>query len=853
MINVFKKYGILRYCLLFVILLFVFYNVLQPTIYALSPEQKKLYDNGIYYYDKDGECKLDNSVPNSASNNKVYIMGDSYSVGIDSTLTKDLKAAGYDVVGKNEDNAGTITSNGGDGGTPAIDALDKDKAKIADAGSMVVLLGTNGGENDIPKFMDKLKTINPNIKVYWMTSGYNKAFDSDLQARNKVTRDFAAKYNYTITDWYGAYSKDKSLISGDNVHPTAKGYQTLSKLFVDAMGKFSAGTNSSTSGPDKYMTTDPKLSNEKRVYTFLTSPDGMGLTPAQAAGVMGNLNQESTGFNPGTIESNGVGIGIVQWSNERRTKLESAAQKQGKKVNDLDFQLNYMKKEIIQGYSPMLKALKKTNDVTEATYMFHGPTSESTGKIPKYDFSGFESSGDSPSMIEERVGDAKKFFKKYTGTDPVSLNSSGGDNKCLCTSEASKGAVAPESEFTKKFGKNKAVAWAAVGEKPTVYGDAKTMKAWSTSKVLVVAAYLKIKGSAGDQEENITKALRDSDNDAIIAVYNAGGGDATMPKTMTEILRSNGDKTTKIATEKNGAVTKEGQTIWSLENQVKFMSAMSEGKVVDKKSSEYILSKMKPIQKWGLGAISDNAYKPGWGGTDTRQMGLVTGADGKTYAVAIGQTKGSIPDEAGNTALAKWLQDNVLGKVGSSGGVENCPGTSGGGSLMQVVQDYAWEDGREVGSSGGEAKPAYMDATIKAFKDGKYTGAYSGDGLKGFFTDCGGFVTRAVQNSIDPNYNNTKKFKGPTPDQEGYLKATSDLYTALGPQKSTTSLQPGDIAVVNSGDGLGSSGHTFIYTGKINDSWKGNAASASGFSLVPHASNAYFSDDRGQYLWFRHK
>lgn len=820
MIRVFKK---LNYCLLFVILLFVFYSVLQPTIYALSPEQQKLYDSGIYYYDIEGsKCKLDNSVPNSATNNKVYIMGDSYSVGIDSTLTKDLKDAGYDVVGKNEDNAGTITANGGDGGTPAIDALDKDKAKIADAGSMVVLLGTNGGENDIPKFMDKLNSINPNIKVYWMTVGYSNASDADLEARNKVTKDFATKYNYTIADWYSAYSKDKSL--SDGVHPTAKGYKVLSKLFTDAMGKFSGTGISSTSGAGAFMTTDSSQSNEKRVWTFLTSPDGLGLTPEQAAGVMGNLQQES-GINPKLDD--GTNFGIASWIAERVTNLKNFAKKNNKDPKDLDAQLNFLKKELLADKSTLQK-LKKTNDVVEATVIFHD---------------GFERSADTADFVRNtRGGYAKGFFKKFTGSDPVSLgSSSNSSDQCLCTTDPSNAPTivldpGHSGTDTDKIDPTTGLRDHDFPNIPEI------TDAWKVSEIakkeLETAGYKVIltKDSANETSGFRKKAaIADAANaDLAISIHTDSGLPNTgqIFKQSVGLYRETPDgkkvefKDAEVATksEKYANIFKEARQ-------------KVEGKDIIVKDNSYDGREADGVMPGNIATIMLMSKTP-WVYLEKKAgpKGL-SGKQEKDYAKSVVDgVKAAIPIDKSSTSTQ----------------VENCPST-GGGSLMQVVQDYAWEDGREVGSGGGEAKPAYMDATIKAFKDGKYTGAYSGNGLKGFFTDCGGFVTRAVQDSIDPNYNNTKKFKGPTPDQEGYLKATSDLYTALGPQKSTTSLQPGDIAVVNSGDGLGGSGHTFIYTGKINDSWKGNAASASGFSLVPHASNAYFSDDRGQYLWFRHK
>jgi hypothetical protein len=94
----------------------------------------------------------------------------------------------------------------------------------------------------------------------------------------------------------------------------------------------------------------------KTVWAFLI---GKGLSPEQAAGVMGNLQQESTNyregtsfigkpFNPDATEFPGQdkgGYGIMQWTGGRRDSLKAAAAKQGVPVSSLAFQLEYLYQE----------------------------------------------------------------------------------------------------------------------------------------------------------------------------------------------------------------------------------------------------------------------------------------------------------------------------------------------------------------------------------------------------------------------------------------------------------------------------------------------------------------------------
>lgn len=156
-------------------------------------------------------------------------------------------------------------------------------------------------------------------------------------------------------------------------------------------------------------------------------------------------------------------------------------------------------------------------------------------------------------------------------------------------------------------------------------------RAWSTSKVLVIAAYLDqvVKGDPGaipDEELGwIRKALTMSDGPSIIALQNEidDPGDV-----MTGILRDIGDTSTTAPDSYVGTME------WSAREQVRFMAALGTGRVVSPQASAFLLDEMKPIasQRWGLGSIGARAFKPGWvsASTETRQMGIVG-----NFAVAI--------------------------------------------------------------------------------------------------------------------------------------------------------------------------------------------------------------------------
>ena len=166
----------------------------------------------------------------------------------------------------------------------------------------------------------------------------------------------------------------------------------------------------------------------------------------------------------------------------------------------------------------------------------------------------------------------------------------------------------------------------------TVEGHVSSSPAWSTSKVLVVAAFLET--AAGGDPERVSSsnrrlikaALTKSDADAVLALRNQIRGRPGLA--MTRVLRAIGDTRT-VAPDRY-----EGLMPWSIREQVRFMAALSAGKVVSRAASAYLLRSMHPIEahSWGLGTVGAAAWKGGWlrADTVTRQMGIVDG-----YAVAI--------------------------------------------------------------------------------------------------------------------------------------------------------------------------------------------------------------------------
>jgi cell wall-associated NlpC family hydrolase len=107
-------------------------------------------------------------------------------------------------------------------------------------------------------------------------------------------------------------------------------------------------------------------SNRAKVWNMLMNE---GFSTGAAAGVIGNLMQES-GVNPNSNQhGGGPGRGIMQWTvNERWASLKSWAKKRGLHARDLDTQVQFMLKEM-KDYG-VLGKMRGMNDVEKATLYF---------------------------------------------------------------------------------------------------------------------------------------------------------------------------------------------------------------------------------------------------------------------------------------------------------------------------------------------------------------------------------------------------------------------------------------------------------------------------------------------------
>lgn len=166
--------------------------------------------------------------------------------------------------------------------------------------------------------------------------------------------------------------------------------------------------------------------NEEKIWNFLV---GKGLSKAGAAGLMGNLFAESA-LNPKNLQNsyekklghtddsytaavdNGsynnfvrdsAGYGLAQWTYwSRKQNMLEFARAAGKSIGDLEMQLDFLFKELSEGYKSVLTVLKTATTVKAA----------SDSVLLNYE----RPADQSNTVKTKRAGYGQKYYDKYAGT-----------------------------------------------------------------------------------------------------------------------------------------------------------------------------------------------------------------------------------------------------------------------------------------------------------------------------------------------------------------------------------------------------------------------------------------------------
>lgn len=176
-------------------------------------------------------------------------------------------------------------------------------------------------------------------------------------------------------------------------------------------------------------------------------------------------------------------------------------------------------------------------------------------------------------------------------------------------------------------------------------GDHRRDFAWSTIKVpIVVAADARRAGSRADK----AAALRFSDNAAARRVYAALGSHRRAILNLH--LRNHGDAFTRTS------AVAPGLTSWHVVHQSRYASRIA--CTPNARQARIEMKKARPSYPFGLLQTplrSRTIQKIGYGGTEVRQLAIVTLADGRRYGVSILADGGFRPARAKVDKIARWV------------------------------------------------------------------------------------------------------------------------------------------------------------------------------------------------------
>jgi lysophospholipase L1-like esterase len=194
---------------------------------------------------------------------KVYILGDSITVGAEATYKTALGTSGITptisaVTSRSWNGAGSPSlGSAGTTGAGKAAAL-ADQAAVKEAGAIVVALGTNGGlgSNPVDEVLSTFKGLNAAAPIYWVNIASSVSDVVPLVApfNNKLKEQQTAGA-LTMIDWAqivnpgGNGTQDSAGLLRDGIHPKPDSYPKLVDAVVRAVSSGAGSIGSSTCGP----------------------------------------------------------------------------------------------------------------------------------------------------------------------------------------------------------------------------------------------------------------------------------------------------------------------------------------------------------------------------------------------------------------------------------------------------------------------------------------------------------------------------------------------------------------------------------------------------------------------------
>lgn len=334
----------LKAILIYVSFFMILFNTASPLVSALSERQKQLMDLGILYYDPDtgSECT---PMPNDGPTSDTPVNNASSDLNFPKNLSDQAIATGIE----------TFIKQGGWGASPVLNAVTKAIASAKHANINPFLVISIAAKESqlgvVEKLQDSWNVRNannmfgrtavssqPNIPMpngggYWYkwpsieaSLDYTHPANKDVNGGGDIFSYMRDRYGSTLdkgdmTDLMNAYAPPS------DPRNDTPGYIRDNLANIQKMTNFAKRQSTSNDGTtpqestqenqastlcceESSTSTTPGNTNPEKVWNYLTGT--MGLNDIQAAGVMGNIQQESN-FSTTALNPSSGAYGLIQW------------------------------------------------------------------------------------------------------------------------------------------------------------------------------------------------------------------------------------------------------------------------------------------------------------------------------------------------------------------------------------------------------------------------------------------------------------------------------------------------------------------------------------------------------------
>lgn len=407
------------------------------SILAYPADQRELIDKGIFYYDIDPGCELvegstavivsGNTVEfplNPSGNPRVHnAPGAGTASQLSPSATRGALFARY-VGHKNSIGGIRVDDPRFAEEHPSGNALDLHSSSMGTAltsgpefdffNSLAETLAKNHEALSVSNVIwnNRIISERDGFQSWRPYTGYGSTSNPTLQHRDHIHVRFNSNPGSTKITLYGNLTPGTAIPDGDpNVEADTEITESTRDIDVENLepgGQRCAcpdPAGNTTSGPTTLRGGD----NYEQAFNFFVDK---GFSPEQAAGIVGNLHEES-GLNPKIVQNGGEsetvpvgsdkGYGIAQWTfSSRQQNLVNFARQQNRPVYDLSLQLDFIMEEMSDGTIARLKRIRGPSEkaISDAAILFHAE---------------YEKSADDAQGIQERAQSGIKIFNQYSG------------------------------------------------------------------------------------------------------------------------------------------------------------------------------------------------------------------------------------------------------------------------------------------------------------------------------------------------------------------------------------------------------------------------------------------------------